>query len=375
MGNFTKKLLILLGLLVLLFVLWRIFPPTSRDGTDRGISGAMSRNKTVIPIILSSDNNYAPQMYVAMFSVLKNAHKDTFYQFHLLVPPNFDRKYKEEILELGKKYICSIDFIDMEESFSDVLPGSYPSVVYYRLMAPELLPDCEKCLYMDVDVIVLDDLKELYNTDLKDYYIAGVRDAWIFSRNPKERSEQISSILNIDARECINSGVVLMNLNLIHRDGLAEKLISVAKHGIDGKAPFPYPDQDTLNKVCCGRIKFLDLKYNAYACIFPELEQSQKFRKPAEVFFGKKQFAEACKHPCIIHFIGIKPWANPAALHANLWWEYARQTPFCEEILYKQVAKNACQGYGKILPERIRNGVRNQLQEQLQKMKYLPRGG
>ncbi|MDR0715467.1 MAG: glycosyltransferase family 8 protein [Puniceicoccales bacterium] len=368
MGNFAKKLLIFLGLLVLLVFLWQIFPVTSRDGTNRGTSDIMSRNKTVIPIILSSDNNYAPQMYVAMLSVLKNAHRDTFYQFYLLISPNFDKKYREEILELGKKYICSIDFINMGEAFFNVLPGPYPPVVYYRLMAADLLPDCEKCLYMDVDVVVFDDLGELYNTDLKDCYIAGVRDAWIFSRNPKERSEQISSILNIDAHECINSGVVLMNLALIRRDGLAEKLISVAKHGIDGKKPFPYPDQDTLNKVCCGRIKFLDLKYNTYACIFPELEQLQKFWKPAEVFFGKKQFAEACKHPCIIHFIGTKPWANPAALHANLWWKYARQTPFYEEILYKQVAKNACQDYGKILPERIRNGVRNQLQEQLKKM-------
>ena len=42
-----------------------------------------------IPIILSSNDNYAPFMYITMVSILENSGKNTFYDFFLLVTSSF----------------------------------------------------------------------------------------------------------------------------------------------------------------------------------------------------------------------------------------------------------------------------------------------
>ncbi|MDR0715492.1 MAG: hypothetical protein LBF25_01785, partial [Puniceicoccales bacterium] len=118
--------------------------------------------KNVIPIILSADNNFAPPMYITMFSILKNSNKDTYYHFHLLVPSNFEQRYKDEITKLGEKYDCKITFIDMGAAFTNMFPTGWPPSASYRLIAADLLPNYGKCLYIDVDVLVRYDLGELY---------------------------------------------------------------------------------------------------------------------------------------------------------------------------------------------------------------------
>jgi lipopolysaccharide biosynthesis glycosyltransferase len=123
-----------------------------------------------------------------------------------------------------------------------------------------------------------------------------------------------------------------MNLNLIRKDGLSEKLVSTIKYGIKGKRSFKFPDQDVLNKVCFGRIKFLGPKYNLYAWLPSKVKSSQEIRKNLENFFGKEQVEEACTNPCIVHFAGPKPWINTSLSYADEWWEYTRQTPFHEEM-------------------------------------------
>ncbi|MDR0715759.1 MAG: hypothetical protein LBF25_03265, partial [Puniceicoccales bacterium] len=142
----------------------------------------------------------------------------------------------------------------------------------------------------------------------------------------------VLSTVNIDSNQYINSGVLLMNLNLIRKDGLSEKLVSTLKYGIEGKRSFKFPDQDVLNKVCFGRIKFLGPKYNLYAWLPSKVKSSQEIRKNLENFFGKDQVEEACTNPCIVHFAGPKPWKNQSLPYADEWWKYTRQTPFHEEM-------------------------------------------
>ena len=47
--------------------------------------------KKIIPIILSSDNNYAKYLDVTLVSILVNAKKDTFYDVYLLIAPDFSQ--------------------------------------------------------------------------------------------------------------------------------------------------------------------------------------------------------------------------------------------------------------------------------------------
>jgi lipopolysaccharide biosynthesis glycosyltransferase len=380
MERFLKKLWTFSGLLISLFLsqgtleanpFFQQAQPILKGSTVASAITAVGdtgirHSKTVIPLVLSSDNNYVPQMYTTMLSIFKNSSKNAFYDFHLLVPSNFEQRYKDEITKLGDKHDnCRITFIDMGSKLSDTKTGKFPPAASYRLMAADLLPNYDKCLYMDVDIIVLGNLAELYNINIDNYYIAGVKDT-IFLASKRLMQYAISE-LNI--HPCINSGVLLMNLELIRRDGLTERLVDAATYGLGGKKPSSFPDQDALNKVCCGKIKFIDPRYNLHPWIFFRAEKSPEFRGNLEASFTEDQLREARDNPCILHFAGTKPWAKPASiLHSDTWWEYARQTPFYEEILYKNIAIKVLQDLDKVLQELITKEVRIQLQEQLKKM-------
>jgi lipopolysaccharide biosynthesis glycosyltransferase len=289
----------------------------------------------VIPVVLAADNNYGPQMYITMLSILKNSNADTRYDFYLLVPPDFELRYKNFILELGARHGSKINFIDMGTAFANSsLKKDWPAPAYYRLLIPGLLPNYKKCLYLDTDIIIRHDLTELFNTDLEDCYIAGVKDMPIAMNDAK----YLLSINLHNANHYINSGVLVMNLNLMRRDNLQEKFISTAKYGIDGKRALMHHDQDTLNVLCRDRIKFLDLKFNTFPGTLESALNSEGDRRKIQEFYGKKQLRDACNNPVILHFVGAKPWKSHTAMFYDRWWEICRLSPFYEEIFRKYIA-------------------------------------
>jgi lipopolysaccharide biosynthesis glycosyltransferase len=289
----------------------------------------------VIPVVLTVDNSYGPQVYIMMLSILKNSNADTHYDFYLLVPPGFEKRYENYILELAVSYGCKANFIDMGTTFADLpLENKWPALVYYRLLAPSLLPNYKKCLYLDSDIVVRHDLRELFDTDLEDCYIAAVRDM------PAAVGAS-AYLLSIDIHNVdhyINSGVLVMNLDLMRKDNVQEKLVSTAKQGIDGKRAFLWAGQDEFNIVCHDRIKFLDLKFNIFPMILESALHSESDRMKIREFYGEKQLNDACNDPIILHFAGRKPWKAYTAMFDDRWWEICRLSPFYEEVLYKYIA-------------------------------------
>lgn len=82
----------------------------------------------------------------------------------------------------------------------------YPT--YYRLLIADLVPLCEKCIYLDSDTLVLKDLSEFYNQNIEAYYLAGVKAAG-YQINALQN--QIRLQLD-DVSHYTNAGVLLMNL-------------------------------------------------------------------------------------------------------------------------------------------------------------------
>ena len=121
---------------------------------------------------------------------------------------------------------------------------------YYRLQLPSLLSDYDKCIYLDVDTCVCVDLTDLYQTNMSDYYIAGVIAAGYLY--PEENVQKKTAELEIDNLEAyINAGVLLMNLRKMrndHMDDVFQKLMA---------RKYTSQDQDILNKACYGHIKIL----------------------------------------------------------------------------------------------------------------------
>jgi lipopolysaccharide biosynthesis glycosyltransferase len=170
----------------------------------------------------------------------------------------------------------------------------FTPAMWYRILLPELLPDVERVLYMDVDTIALDSLSPLWDLDLGDAYVAAVTN--VFQPNHLHRPAE----LGLAGPEVyFNSGVLVLNLDAMRRDGAAD---GVREYAL-GHPEIEWPDQDALNVVLGERRLALHPRWN--------LMNSVLIFDHAKSVFGADVVAEAIANPAIRHFEGPsvnKPW-------------------------------------------------------------------
>ena len=122
-------------------------------------------------VTCSTDDNYL-QHCVAMLCSLFENNKEHDFCVHLLVH-SLSQDGRDLITELGNKYNNKTIVYDIDNSLIENLKMNkgamfngkqmYSIATYYRLFLPSLLSkDIDKILYLDCDVIVLKDIKELY---------------------------------------------------------------------------------------------------------------------------------------------------------------------------------------------------------------------
>ena len=77
-------------------------------------------------------------------------------------------------LNLKRFQIHLIKIAEKEIHKFPVYEKRYPVEIYFRIFASKYLPqDLERILYLDADTIVINPLKELYETDFGgNYYVA-----------------------------------------------------------------------------------------------------------------------------------------------------------------------------------------------------------
>ncbi len=288
----------------------------------------MNLNK--IPIIIASDNNLFFAASTLIVSMLENANKDTFYDIFFLCTDNVTPEDKNKLCKLKSQYQnFSLQFIDMKDTFKDI-PKTHEHVNYvsaYKFLIPSLLPQFNKILYLDVDIIVRTDLTELYNIDLKENYIGGCIN--LFNQIIK-RTDIIKEI-NIKSMDYyINAGVLLMNLQKIRQDKIDKQCINMIG-SFKGSV-----DQHILNKVCYDKILFLPFKYNISQSSLNLIEHNM-----AKIFYSLSEIENAYKNPAIFHWTGAKkPWKYYNIFLAHEWFRYFIKTPFKDMNLNRITLKD-----------------------------------
>ena len=206
-----------------------------------------------------------------------------------------------EIAEIKKleNSRLKINFIRFDDSVLSSSPttGRYPKEIYYRLFAPVLLPDdIDRILYLDVDLICINSLVELYNTDIFSVYYAAC------SHTRKILTKFNALRLGLDiADECpyINTGVLLMNLTRLRKNFDSRKIFDfIEKKG----SSFILPDQDIIMGIYGDRIRLVDtLKYNL----------SDRILTLNNMTGGRRRLTlrDVAQNTSIIHYCGrSKPW-------------------------------------------------------------------
>ncbi|MCA9365081.1 MAG: ATP-binding cassette domain-containing protein [Candidatus Moranbacteria bacterium] len=258
-----------------------------------------------VSICFTIDKNYAEHCAVTMTSVLHNS-KSNFHFF--IVSNNLDQKEKEYLRIVQKKVRdCKITFIEVDiKNFEDchVPEGSRFIIAnYFRLRLASILPHLEKIIYMDADMIANADLKELWNEKFDGNYMMACR-SMVYERNSKR--------LGLSKKTpYINSGLIVMDLKSIRRDGVEKLFTEYQAYNPDNLVNV---EQDVLNLVLVNRtpgIKQLSQQWNV------------ELRTDIEIFDDYKKFVE---NPYILHFItDDKPWKKGSRQrYGEKYWEYKK---------------------------------------------------
>ena len=280
-----------------------------------------------IPIFLAADNNYAPFVATTIASVCDNT--KSFCNFYILDSGITDENKKK--IETLKTQFNNFEIeyleIDTDKYFSCIQYKNAPHIsisTYNRFLIPTLKPKIEKAIYLDLDIIVLIDIKDLFNTDMADYAIAARPLNWfsneslIYMKKYFGLSEQY---------KYFNAGILLLNNELWNKNKIFKDLLEIeAKY----RKYLTCADQDVLNIYCNynGGYKYLDDIYN-----IPPIHQNYKGN-------------------AILHFLNKdKPWHfapditekdnMPQTHRIHDFWRYAQMTPFYDGIQQRVKYKTA----------------------------------
>ena len=272
-----------------------------------------------IPIALSTDSKYVIQICVVMGSIMRNTSKLNYIDFYILISSNLDLKSRKDISSICEFYEnCSVNFIEVGNDFDNVkltLSHVNTAVTFYRLLIVDYICKYDKCIYLDPDILVSCDIKELFSFDIDEYYVAGVKGIDYVSKKYGVLEYMKQTGLP-SLNQYINSGVLLMNLKKMREDNFSEKVKKLLHK------EFPTMDQDILNLVCYDKIFFLPLKFNLMT------KHSYYDLQDFIEVFSYDQIVEAWESPAIIHYADkIKPWNDVYSSLADRWWNVLVNTP------------------------------------------------
>lgn len=268
--------------------------------------------RDVIPVFFTIDDSYAPFLAVALHSAAQNAAPDRHYKA-IILHQDVTEQNRRRIEALAKPNF-EIEFVPMQsglESITDRMGNRlrcdyFTLTIYFRLFIPAMFPQYDKAIYIDSDVVVTGDLAELYDTPLGDDYIGACPDLSIADVPPL--MQYTVDAVGMQAGKYVNSGVLLMNLKALREKGLDRHFLELLNtYHLDCIAP----DQDYLNAMCAGRIRYLEECWDAMP----------NDSKPP------------LKAPKLIHYnLFSKPWCYDGIQYGEFFWKYAASSGFYPEI-------------------------------------------
>lgn len=305
--------------------------------TGAGFKPAFEQNN--VAVFLASDANYAPYLGVTLASLAAAASPEHNYDVLVLDDglSGLDRAKLSWITE-GKANL-SLRFVDLAGLLERFAPkylytgGHLSRTSYGRLFAPNIFAAYSRIIYLDCDLTVLTDPAELYYLDLDGHWLAGARDYGImsFARRRASYAAYCRRELGLtDLSGYINAGVMLLDLEAMRRHNLENAFVAKLKSLHKPR----HADQDVINAVARGRIKFLDPAWNVFEWLAgqPDILDGWAFI-PAAL---REEGRESARKPRIIHFSGSgRPWRATETYSKMdyLFWRYARQTPYYEFLL------------------------------------------
>ena len=202
-------------------------------------------------LLVTVDKNYIPPLQVMLTSLYMNnpGEKVELYLLHSRLQEKELEPLEKQCGRLGYKFFP----VKIEDSWFSQAPVTkqYPREMYYRLLAPCFLPQkLHRILYLDPDILVINSLRPLWETDMKGRLFAAAAHT-----GKTNLANNINQVRLGTTHKYFNSGVLLINLDQGRKEILPEEIFQYA--GEHAKELL-LPDQDILNAVFGSRTLELD---------------------------------------------------------------------------------------------------------------------
>lgn len=283
----------------------------------------------MIHVVFIADDAYMFATGVAVSSIKENQSSGTAYVIHVLC--DHVSSAKKEKLQRLQDINFEIDIIDVSETadvsafFMKGFPVS-PSAIY-KFKIPQIFPNLDRIIYMDGDLIVQGDLSSLWEQNIDDCYVAAVSDRHAYFFKRKTLVERIG----YPHSDYFNSGVMLLNLNLMRKNGITERLFD---YRLNGRNDFM--DQDALNVVLGEHARFLPLKYNTIATCVRYCDAEHLNWHYPDTHVADRE--DACKSALIYHYAsGAKPWKYVNGEYREAWISVWKKSIYSDEPIKNDI--------------------------------------
>ena len=324
-----------------------------------------------VPIAFASSDYFVPYLAVTIKSIIE--HSNSLYNYDLIVfNKDITKKNQMILVKMLDNYDnFNIRFVDVSNIFSQLslyTPGHVSIETYFRLIIPLYMQSYNKILFLDSDLCVLEDVANLYSIDIGNNVLAateeclmsalvGIHGQWVV-----DYMHNKLGLKNID--KYFQAGVMIMNIKKFMENSYSYTLLKMVN-----EFDYNIVDQDAMNELLNDDVYWLQNEWN-----YPPLQKHMKevnYLDNMSDYIRRKYLS--VKEPKILHFADSeKPWFYPDEDYAEVWWEYARQSPFYELILARMMDNKLSVSNG-ILSSTLNNNLLTYFQTIMYNMGHYPK--
>lgn len=276
-------------------------------------------------IVCATDDNFVQHCSIMLVSLLINNKDVHIYILTEGLRPENEKIIQDEVTQYnGVVDFCLVDSSIVEKFPMPALSGlSHISrATYYRLLISDILPmDVHKAIYLDCDMIINDDITDLWNTDLNGYAMGAVPQIGY-------GFEAIRLGYPIEYGY-FNAGMNVINLDYFRKNNVSQQLLEYIETNF---SKIKYHDQDALNGTLYNKTKHLLPQWNMTSAVYVYQLNRRGDRIDGKLindYKDEKQNAFShLSHPTILHYVSKpKPWQEDC-IHplCQLYYDYAKKT-------------------------------------------------
>lgn len=265
--------------------------------------------KETVTLFFAVDASRLPFLGVTIKSIVSAANSKRIYNIYILHTGVDAKKQKRIKADLPLNF--NLEFVDMKDELQQeeckILQNyGQAKSKFFKIFIANKFPNLDKALYLDADLVVLEDISKLYDTNIKDKLVGAVMDLSV--ENSRKDTEEIAKAYDIDASRYFNTGVLLMNLKQMRKTKFQQKYLKTLQD-LDSVID---PEQDCFNVVCKYQVCYVDFYWNVMPIedVCPDDEVK------------------------LIHYNRLwKPWICEKTKYSKQFWDAAFGSQYYEDVL------------------------------------------